>query len=147
MSSHAKILFASILGLGAAASASAQNDIVGAWTFETERYHAGVCRLYGTMKVRTTPEDGVYRCALTAVEDCKKQERWVVEQTCSAYRADNTLSVRSTIVSFIEADVNPENYVPDHFALEIEGPDRMIGSLVSAVIAPVEFRRTTEGIS
>ncbi|MEM8637013.1 MAG: hypothetical protein AAGF33_18770 [Pseudomonadota bacterium] len=147
MSNRAKLLLAGILALGAVAPASAQNDIIGSWTFETDRYHSGVCRLYGTMKVRTTPEDGVYRCAVTAVEDCIEQERWVVEQTCSAYRADDTLSVRSKIVSFIEADVNPENYVPDHFALEIESPNLMVGSLVSAIIAPVEFRRTTEGIS
>ncbi|MEM9667570.1 MAG: hypothetical protein AAF950_01485 [Pseudomonadota bacterium] len=147
MTSSAKFLLVSVLAVAVTAPSLAQSDITGAWTFETERYHAGVCRLYGTMKVRTTPEDGVYRCALTAVEDCEGQDRWVVEQTCSGYRADETISVRSTIVSFIEADVNPENYVPDHFALEIESPDRMIGSLVSAIIAPVEFRRTTDGIS
>ncbi|MEO1476257.1 MAG: hypothetical protein AAFS13_07725 [Pseudomonadota bacterium] len=135
------------LALGVSAPASAQTDIVGSWTFETERYRAGVCRLYGTMKVRTTPENDVYRCAVTAVEDCEGQDRWVVEQTCSAYRANNILSVRSTIVSFIEANVNPENYVPDHFALEIASPDLMTGSLVSAIVAPVEFRRTTDGIS
>ncbi|MEO0882610.1 MAG: hypothetical protein AAFY34_07720 [Pseudomonadota bacterium] len=140
-------LLAGVLAMGIALPASAQTDIVGSWTFETDRYRAGVCQLYGTMKVRTTPEDGKYRCAITAVEDCQNEDRWVVEQTCSAYRAENTLSVRSTIVSFIEADVNPENYVPDHFALEIESSDRMNGSLVSAIIAPVEFRRTTEGIS
>lgn len=138
-------MIAALLGLSLPANAEA--DVSGAWSFETDRYRAGICRLYGTMRVRTTPEDGVYRCALTAVEDCEGQERWVVEQTCTAWRTGDELAVHSAIVSFIEADVNPENYVPDHFALSIESAQRMVGTLVSAITAPVVFKRTTDGIS
>ena len=38
-------------------------------------------------------------------------------------------------------------YVPDNFTLTIQSDERMFGALVSAVTAPVEFRRANDGIS
>jgi len=145
-----RILMVVILASGLAvqsAAEAARPDISGTWAFETERYRAGLCRLYGTLRLRPTPEDGVYRGAMTAIEDCEGEERWVVEQTNTAFAEDGQLSIQSTIVSFLEASADPQLYAPDHFALEIESANLMVGQLVSAVSAPVEFRRTTDGIS
>lgn len=140
------------LGLSALASAGpafaeALPDITGAWTFKTERYRAGLCQLYGTLHLRATPEDNIYRGAITAVEDCEGADRWVVEQTATAWRSGEELAIESTIVSFIEASANPENYAPDHFSVTIDSDNLMTGDLLSAVSAPVEFRRTTDGVS
>jgi hypothetical protein len=38
-------------------------------------------------------------------------------------------------------------YVPDNFTLTIQDASRMWGALVSAATAPVEFRRSEDGIS
>ena len=47
----------------------------------------------------------------------------------------------------LEAKVEGLIYVPDNFTLTIESADRMFGALVSAVTAPAEFRRSSDGIS
>ena len=99
------------------------------------------------------PEDGTYACELTAVEVCSLWGRSVVVQSCQARRFGNQVSVRSQIVDMLESKFADEeaalafNYVPDNFALTIQSAERMYGALVSAVPAPVEFRRTAEGVS
>jgi hypothetical protein len=64
-----------------------------------------------------------------------------------ARRFGNQLSVRSTIEEMIETKVEGLIYVPDNFTLTIQSDDHMFGALVSAVTAPVEFRRAQDGIS
>lgn len=135
------------LASAGSAAAEALPDITGVWSFRTERYRSGLCELYGTLRLRATPQDNVYRGAITAVEDCEGSDRWVVEQTATATRTGDELAIESTIVSFIEASANPEDYAPDHFMVRIEDTDLMTGDLVSAVSAPVTFQRTTDGVS
>mgnify|MGYP004134288783 FL=1 len=73
--------------------------------------------------------------------------RSVVVQSCKARRFGNQVSIRSEIEQFLESKAEGLLYVPDNFALTIQNAKRMYGSLVSAATAPVEFRRSEEGIS
>ncbi|MEZ5968755.1 MAG: hypothetical protein R3C00_06820 [Hyphomonas sp.] len=73
--------------------------------------------------------------------------RSVVRQSCKARRFGNQVSIRSEIEEMLESKVEGLIYVPDNFTLTVESADRMFGALVSAVTAPAEFRRASNGIS
>ncbi|GAB5457215.1 MAG: hypothetical protein Hens3KO_02450 [Henriciella sp.] len=122
-------------------------DVLGSWTFQTQPYREGQCLMTGTMRLSDDPEEGIYACELTAVEVCSMWGRSVVLQTCSARRFGNQVSVRSQISQMLEQKTEGLFYVPDNFSLTIQDPSRMFGALVSAATAPVEFRRSEEGIS
>ena len=122
-------------------------DVLGSWTFQTDPYRQGTCSMSGLMRLTPDPEDGLYACELTAVEECVDIGRSVVVQSCTARRFGNQVSVRSIIEQMIETDFEGINYVPDNFALTIQSPERMYGALVSAITAPVEFHRSEEGVS
>ena len=123
------------------------SDILGNWTFQTKPYRDGRCMMSGTARLTPNPEPGVYDCELTAVEVCSMWGRSVVQQSCKARRFGNQVSIRSEIEQFLESKLEGLLYVPDNFALTIQSPKRMYGSLVSAATAPVEFIRSEEGIS
>ena len=53
----------------------------------------------------------------------------------------------ATIEEMLETKMPEMYYVPDNFTLTIQSHERMFGALVSAVTAPVEFRRANDGIS
>lgn len=140
--------------LAAPAMADADpGDILGTWSFQTQPYRDGQCIMSGTMHLSHDPEneDGVYACELTALEMCSLWGQSIVRQNCEARRFGNQVSIRSEIAEVLERKGEVEgfafNYVPDNFAVTVKGPKRMFGALVSAVTAPVEFRRQTEGIS
>lgn len=122
-------------------------DILGNWTFQTKPYREGRCLMSGTARLMPNPEPGVYDCELTAVEVCSMWGRSVVQQSCKARRFGNQVSIRSEINQFLEMKMEGLLYVPDNFALTIQSPKRMYGSLVSAATAPAEFIRSEEGIS
>lgn len=126
-------------------------DVLGTWRFQTKPYRGGQCIMSGLMHLRDAPESGVYDCELTALEVCSLWGRSLVRQSCEARRFGNQVSVRSSIEEFLETKSELEgytfNYVPDNFALTVQSAERMYGSLVSAITAPVEFRRTEEGVS
>ncbi len=136
---------------GDASDARDPGDVLGTWSFQTKPYRSGQCLMSGIMHLTEHPESGLYTCELTALEACSLWGRSMVRQSCEARRFGNQLSVRSSIEEFLETKSELEgyefNYVPDNFALTIVDPRRMYGSLVSAVTAPVEFRRTEEGVS
>ena len=73
--------------------------------------------------------------------------RSVVLQQCEARRFGNQVSIRSQIKEMLEQKVEGLIYVPDNFSLTIQDQSRMWGALVSAATAPVEFRRSEDGIS
>jgi hypothetical protein len=73
--------------------------------------------------------------------------RSVVRQSCEAKRFGDQVSVRSTIEEMLESKMPEMVYVPDNFTLTVQSSKRMFGALVSAVTAPVEFRRANDGIS
>jgi len=60
---------------------------------------------------------------------------------------DGQLSIKSSIENFLEAKEFTDSYVPDNFSLQVESRERMSGLLVSAVSAPVEFRRKPDNLS
>ena len=99
------------------------------------------------MRLTSHPDAGIYNCELTAVEVCSMWGRSVVLQTCKARRFGNQVSVRSEITEMLEQKIEGLVYVPDNFTLTIQDANRMWGALVSAATAPVEFRRSIEGIS
>jgi len=124
-----------------------KSDVLGNWSFQTRPYREGQCVMTGTMNLSPHPDKGRYTCELTAVEMCSMWGRSVVRQSCEATRFGDQVSIRSTIEEFLESK-NPEMlYVPDNFTLTIQSYERMFGALVSAVTAPVEFRRANDGIS
>ncbi|MEM0987047.1 MAG: hypothetical protein AAGJ32_12445 [Pseudomonadota bacterium] len=127
------------------------SDVLGAWTFQTSTYRGGQCLMSGTMRLTPAAEDGVYGCELTAMEVCSLWGRSLVRQSCEARRFGNQVSIRSQIEEMLESKMQHDGlqltYVPDNFALTIQNAQRMFGSLVSAVSAPVEFRRAESGIS
>ena len=124
-----------------------QTDVLGNWTFQTKAYRGGQCLMTGSMRLSSHPEEGLYNCEITAVEVCSLWGRSVVLQSCAARRFGNQVSVRSSIDEMLEKDFEGLIYVPDNFTLTIQSSERMFGALVSAVTAPVEFRRSVEGIS
>ena len=130
-----------------AGSGDDPGDVLGTWSFRTKPYRQGECLMTGTMYLSPHPEKDQYTCELTAVEVCTVWGRSVVRQSCKARRFGDQLSIRSEIEEMLEAKVEGLVYVPDNFTLTIESPDRMFGALVSAVTAPAEFRRATDGIS
>lgn len=126
-------------------------DMLGNWTFETHVYQngGGDCQMVGTMSVTHNPEPGLYDCEVTAVEECEAWGKSTVVQSCKVRRTRNQVAIRSIIEQTLEYKMRVEglSYVPDNFALTVESPELMYGSLISAVNAPVEFRRSLDGIS
>ena len=121
--------------------------MLGSWSFQTKPYRDGQCIMTGTMRLSSHPADGLYECELTAVEVCSMWGRSVVLQQCQARRFGNQVSIRSQITEMLEQKVEGLIYVPDNFSLTIQDQSRMWGALVSAATAPVEFRRSEDGIS
>ncbi|MFN3912788.1 hypothetical protein [Hyphomonas sp.] len=124
-----------------------KSDVLGSWSFQTRPYREGQCVMTGTMNLSPHPDEGRYSCEITAVEMCSMWGRSVVRQSCDARRFGNQVSVRSTVEEMIESNSPDLLYVPDNFTLTIQSHERMFGALVSAVTAPVEFRRANDGIS
>ena len=133
--------------LPASADTKDPGDVLGSWSFQTKPYRQGQCIMTGTMRLSSHPDDGLYNCELTAVEVCSMWGRSVVLQECKARRFGNQVSVRSEISQMLEQKVEGLIYVPDNFSLTIQDHTRMWGALISAATAPVEFRRSEEGIS
>lgn len=133
--------------LPASADTKDPSDVLGSWSFQTKPYRQGQCIMTGTMRLSSHPDDGLYNCELTAVEVCSMWGRSVVLQECKARRFGNQVSVRSEISQMLEQKVEGLIYVPDNFSLTIQDHTRMWGALISAATAPVEFRRSEEGIS
>ncbi|MEL6725518.1 MAG: hypothetical protein AAFP81_01400 [Pseudomonadota bacterium] len=143
-------LCAGLIGLAllpASADTKDPGDVLGSWSFQTKPYRQGECIMTGTMRLSSHPEDGLYACELTAVEVCSMWGRSVVLQKCQARRFGNQVSIRSEIKEMLEQKVEGLIYVPDNFSLTIQDHSRMWGALVSAATAPVEFRRSEDGIS
>ncbi|MEO0467303.1 MAG: hypothetical protein AAF216_12240 [Pseudomonadota bacterium] len=133
------------------ATASDPTDVLGVWAFQTKPYRDGTCVMTGRMHLSSNSEDGIYDCELTALEKCSVWGQSLVRQSCTARRFGNQVSVRSNVEEVLERKSEIEgmifNYVPDNFALTVQSSQRMYGALVSAVTAPVEFRRSDEGVS
>lgn len=124
-----------------------RSPIAGSWTFRTTPYRGGSCVMSGNMNIRATENTNVFACSFTAVEECTGQDKWVVEQTCKAVNNDGEVTIKSQIVNFLESKEYTASYVPDHFGLTLVSRELMTGALISAVSAPVEFRRIPDNLS
>jgi len=125
----------------------APSPIVGSWSFQTAPYRGEACVMSGNMNIRPTENSEVFACSFTAIEECTGQDKWVVEQTCKAVNRDGEVSIKSQIVNFLESKEYTASYVPDHFGLTLVNRELMTGALISAVSAPVEFRRIADNLS
>lgn len=123
------------------------SPIIGSWSFHSAPYREGTCIMSGNMSIRPTSSREIFSCSFTAVEDCEGQDKWVVEQTCKAINREGRLTIKSTIVNFLEAKAFTDSYAPDHFSLDVVSKELMTGALISAVTAPVEFRRDADNVS
>lgn len=127
------------------------DEILGVWSFKTVPYRNGQCVMTGTMRLSPSAENGLYGCELTAMEMCSVWGQAVVRQSCQARRFGNQLSIRSSVEEILDTQSHIDgfqlSYLPDNFALTVQNASRMYGSLISAISAPVEFRRTSDGIS
>ncbi|MEM9739234.1 MAG: hypothetical protein AAF829_05140 [Pseudomonadota bacterium] len=138
---------------GPATADADPSDILGIWSFQTQPYRDGQCIMSGTMHLSHDSEnqEDLYACELTALEMCSLWGQSIVRQSCQARRFGDQVSIRSEIAEVLERKGELENfsfnYVPDNFAVTVKSPIRMYGALVSAVTAPVEFRRQVDGIS
>ena len=148
------MLIAGLLAIPAGAQQDERADtfigpspVIGSWSFQTAPYRQGTCTMSGQMNIRPTSSANIFSCSFTATEECTGQDKWVVEQTCKAINREGRLSIESTIVNFLEAKQFTDSYVPDHFALRVVNRELMTGSLISAVSAPIEFRRDAENVS
>jgi len=124
-----------------------RSPVVGSWSFRTAPYRGDACVMSGNMNIRSTEKPNVFACSFTAVEECTGQDKWVVEQTCKAVNRDGEVSIKSQIVNFLESKEYTASYVPDHFGLTLVSRELMTGALISAVSAPVEFRRVADNLS
>jgi len=137
------------LALAALASASPAvakprggDPVLGSWTFETATYK-GSCKMRGEMTLRADAAPGRYQCSFVATETCTGL-KVRADQSCTALKSGQKLSVKATIVKITPPDVP---YAPDDWELTIVDSSKMIGELRSADIAPVTFYRGVGAIS
>lgn len=126
---------------------SAINKALGNWAFQSVPYRDDTCQMSGTMQIRPNAETDGLSCAFTAVEACIGEDRWIVEQVCAVEHNGDQIAMRSSIINFIESDLVPGTYMPDHFVLRIDSGSKMSGKLISAVTADVEFVRQEDNVS
>ncbi|MEO0550008.1 MAG: hypothetical protein AAFZ91_08805 [Pseudomonadota bacterium] len=134
-----------ILTGGLPAEAQTADSIAGHWTFEARVDPS--CSFGGTAFLEQV-EDGAYVGELTARQSCDLlEEDYIVRQDCQASVIGNQVSVRCTIVEFVNGFESPF-YYPDNFTLTIDTATRMYGALVSSGAArPAEWVRAAGGIS
>jgi hypothetical protein len=121
----------------------ASADILGSWTFEASPTYDS-CFLHGEATLRPGPSADVFLCELVANDVCPNIWSYRAEQTCTATRKGDRLTISSQIES---VDPQTDRYLPDNFVLRIVNDSLMVGELRSAVDAPAEFRRTAGPIT
>lgn len=134
-------LLAAVAGAALAQPRAEAPSVVGSWRFETALYDADGdgrgCRMSGDMTIARGPTANTYACRFIATESCP-WGRWSAEQTCTATRTGDQLTIESEIVRLTPPNTS---YAPDNWALTIRSSDLMTGELRSADIAGVQFRR------
>jgi hypothetical protein len=133
-----------ILALSAPAQADEAANVAGRWVF-TAQIGMG-CDFGGQAFLKQISPDR-YEGELTATQSCVDlPEDYIVRQECEASRLGDQLSIRCTVVEFMNG-FSSEFYYPDNFTLTIASSERMHGALVSASTAPAVWQRNDGGIS
>jgi hypothetical protein len=121
------------------------DTIAGLWTFEADLVEA--CTFDGQARLVRRKDADVYDCELVARQDCPALElTYVVEQSCRATVDGSSVTIQSTIETFLEGPPSAL-YTPDHFQLTIDTPSSMSGVLFGASIHPALWRRADGAIS
>jgi hypothetical protein len=111
-------------------------SLAGHWAFETDEATERQCTITGEATL-TAARAGRYQVRLSTFEQCRTGETWRSRQTCTAAQQGRSVRFSCAIVQ-----VDPANYAPDDFVLEIVSADAMSGALVSTWSAPARWRRT-----
>lgn len=136
-----------LLALPASAQASEPlpPNLSGLWNFEA--HVQPICTFTGQARLIPQDDPASFDCELTARQDCPAVDvTYTVEQTCTATIEDGVLSVRSTIVNFLEGEPT-QSYLPDHFELRIEDESTLDGVLLGSGAYPAIWRRAEGAIS
>ncbi len=118
-----------VISAGTHLSATAEPvEIAGAWSFETVIKQKG-CTISGNMHIEMEL-DGARQCAFTASEVCdgSPEDRITVEQTCRILKQGNFYLIRSRVSQSLTQGYSGASYLPDHFTVKPEGPNRMAGT-------------------
>ncbi|MGB3625413.1 MAG: hypothetical protein WA989_06290 [Henriciella sp.] len=133
------------LPVAAQTSAPLPPNLSGLWTFEADVQQ--ICSFTGQARLIPRDDPSSYGCELTARQDCPAVDvTYTVEQTCTADVEDGVLTVRSTIVNFLEGSPTG-NYLPDNFQLRIEDASTLNGVLLGTGAYPAIWRRAEGAIS
>ncbi len=140
--------FAAAAALAFAGAALAQDDlrpdILGSWAFEAAVVHDESCTFTGEVLIRRGVSPDHFLCEMVANDVCPGNWAFRAEQTCTATRSGDQLSIQSRIVTL---DPPSGNYLPDNFELRIVDGSLMLGELRSAMTASARFYRTMGPIS
>ncbi|MEL6831132.1 MAG: hypothetical protein AAFO63_13455 [Pseudomonadota bacterium] len=134
-----------LLAMSPNATAETEFNFAGQWTFEA--MIQSDCTFGGTAFFERIEGDA-FAGELTARQSCASlPEDYLVRQDCKATVFGNQVSVRCTIVEFVNG-FESEYYFPDNFSLTVAEPDRLYGVLVSfGPTNPAEWRRAEGSIS
>ncbi|MEQ9317221.1 MAG: hypothetical protein RLN72_15315 [Henriciella sp.] len=120
-------------------------NLAGLWNFEAEVQP--ICSFTGQARLIPQADPASFGCELTARQDCPAADvTFTVEQTCTARIEDGELTVRSTIVNFLEG-APTAFYLPDNFQLEIKDESTLDGVLLGSGAYPAIWRRAEGAIS
>lgn len=140
--------FAAAAALFFAGTALAQSqeraEIVGSWAFEAAVVHDESCTFTGEVFIRRGLGPDHYLCEMVANDVCPGNWSFRAEQTCTATRSGDQLSIQSRLTKL---EPPSGNYLPDNFELQIVDGSLMLGELRSAMIASARFTRTVGPIS
>lgn len=140
------VIAMALLPMGVTTAQTADDaNIAGHWTFTAQLEID--CSFAGTARFEHQG-DNKYTGELVATQSCPELEQdFVVRQDCRISQINSQVSVRCTIVEFING-FESGAYYPDNFALTVASPKRMYGALVSAGDAkPAEWLRSEGAIS
>lgn len=134
------LLFASV----ALAQDDSRADILGAWSFEAAIVHDESCSFTGEVFIRRGASPDHYLCEMVAHDVCPGSWAFRAEQSCTAMRSGDQLTIKSRITNL---EPPAGNYLPDDFQLRIVDGSLMLGELRSAMVASARFTRAPGPIS
>lgn len=121
----------------------AAQDITGAWSFKTDIERKG-CTITGNMSITRPDEDGARTCSFVSTEICEfmPEREITVDQACRITSEDERYIIRSEVIGSLTEGYDIGNYLPDHFVVKPESPERMTGFWQDRnYAAPVVFWR------
>ena len=124
-----RTLIAALTIMLAAAPALAQ-DISGGWSFRTDIEEKG-CTIEGNMSIQPDTETGNLICTFTSRETCvndpEGDEGILIDQSCRIYEQGDYYLFSSRVERSLSDAYDARFYLPDHFTVKPDGPDRMTG--------------------